>query len=75
MDLIRDGMAQKRRDDLESDYSDTGRIETMAVELKIKSEKWIVISVYKQPTVKAENLLMYWSRTGYLTCAWQVAKT
>ncbi len=45
--FIRDDIVPKRRDDLEIDYIENGRIETMAIEKMIRSEKWIVLNVCK----------------------------
>ena len=43
-------LPQRRLDELEADYlNDDGRIETMAIEIMINSEKWIFYSIYKQP--------------------------
>ena len=60
---IRDDLPQRRRDHLEweeSDNTNEGRIETITVELTIKSEKWAVCSLYKQPKVlQSENLYLF----------------
>ncbi len=35
----------------------TGRIEYLIVEVDLNGEKWLVLSVYKQPKVKDETLI------------------
>ena len=53
--FLRHDLPQFRRNDLEEKFNmnnENGRIELLAVEVKIKSEKWIFISMYKQPKVK-----------------------
>ena len=55
MAFIRNYITQRRRDDLETLEADSGRIECMAIEIMIKSEKWLLVSVYKQPKVNNCN--------------------
>ncbi len=58
MMYIRNDIPQFRRPDIEA-YSfnnDNGRIEILAVECKVNKEKWIFVSIYKQPKVKTNIL-------------------
>ncbi len=48
---IRNDFPQTRREDLEVDCEEGGRIESMVIEARLKCEKWVFISVYKQPKV------------------------
>ena len=53
---IRNDLVQRRRSDLECDVlSERGRVESLCVELYIRSEKWIICSIYKQPTMKVTD--------------------
>jgi len=51
-------MPQRRRQDIElcGFNNEGGRIELLCIEIKINNEKWIIISIYKQPKVKTVNL-------------------
>ena len=50
---VRNDLAQRRRTELEFDVNnENGRLETICVEVFIKSEKWLILSVYKQPVIK-----------------------
>ena len=50
---VRSDIPQKRLNDLEVDINnENGRVETMAVEVILNSEKWVLYSMYKQPKVK-----------------------
>ncbi len=54
---IRNDIAQRRRTDIEIDNDDNnGRIESVCVELYIRSQKWLLVSMYKQPVVKDKFL-------------------
>ena len=59
MMYLRSDMPQNRRTDVEkmSINDRQGRIEILAVEASIKNEKWIFISIYKQPKVKIACLI------------------
>ena len=48
MMFIRDDIAQRRRHDMESV---SVRIEIIIVEIVINKEKWLLLSMYKQPKV------------------------
>ena len=50
--LIRDDLPQCRRKDLEAVNAESGRVEILALELVLRKEKWLLLSVYKQPQVK-----------------------
>ena len=43
---------QKRRSDLEIIELIEGRVECLAVEVRLCNEKWIILSVYKEPKTK-----------------------
>ncbi len=58
MVFIRDDIAHMRRTDLEVNEDRDGRIETLVLEIKIKSEKWVLSSLYKQPKVKPGTMSM-----------------
>ena len=50
---VRNDLVRKRRSDLEFDVSNqTGRVETICIEVYIRSERWIICTVYKQPKLK-----------------------
>jgi hypothetical protein len=50
---VSNDLAQRRRTKLEFDVNnENGRLETICVEVFIKSEKWLILSVYKQPVIK-----------------------
>ena len=49
---IREDITHKRRDDLEVNIDNNGRIEMMVFEMNIKSETWLFTSLYKQPKVQ-----------------------
>ena len=55
---IRNDMPQFRRLELEqlSITNDNGRIEILAVQVTLNKEKWLFISIYKQPKVKIRFL-------------------
>ena len=56
---IRHDFPQYRRSDIENfsiNNNDHGRIEILAVEVSINKEKWVFISVYKQPNVKINTI-------------------
>ncbi len=53
---IRDDVLHKRRSDLEMNDAKCRRIETLVLEIRIKSEIWIISSLYKQPSVKSSIL-------------------
>jgi len=49
----RNDFAQIRRTEQNCDINnENGRLETICVEVFIKSEKWLIFSVYKQPVIK-----------------------
>ena len=50
-------LPQHRRKDLETLQADDGRIETLAIELSLKGEKWLLLSMYKQPLVKSKSFV------------------
>ena len=52
MCYINDEIAPQRRTDIVVNENVSGRIESLAVEITIKKEKWILYSVYKQPLLK-----------------------
>ena len=54
MMIIRNDLPQFWRNDIEKlNMNDcNGRVELMAVEITIKSKKWVCVSIYKQPKVK-----------------------
>ena len=61
---MRNDLPQKRRTDLEIIEVTEGRIECLAIEFRLCNEKWIILSVYKEPKTKdaifisnIENLL------------------
>ena len=56
---IRNDMPQFRRHDIEycSTNNKDSRIEVLAVEVTINKEKWLFISMYKQPKVKASIII------------------
>ena len=56
--FIRNDIPQFRRHDIEkfSVDKENGRIEILAVEVSINKERWIFLSVYKQPKVKVTKL-------------------
>ena len=58
MMFIRNDMAQHRRRDIEThSFNDEhGRIEIMAVEVSIQKDKWLFVSLYKQPKVHVSLL-------------------
>ena len=58
MMFIQNDMAQRRRRDIEThSFNDEhGRIEIMAVEVSIQKDKWLFVSVYKQPKVHVSLL-------------------
>jgi len=50
---VRNDFAQRRWTELEFDINnENGQLETICVEVFIKSEKWLIFSVYKQPIIK-----------------------
>ena len=59
MMYIRNDFPQYRRSDIErfSINNNDGRIEILAVEVSINKEKWIFISIYKQPKVKMNTIV------------------
>ena len=51
MVYIRDDIAHRRRQDLEQ-YSisdERGRLELLCIDVNIRNEQWLFVSVYKQP--------------------------
>ena len=56
---IRNDMAQMRRLDIEQAafQNENGRIEIICVEVTVNKEKWIILSMYKQPKVKTTLLV------------------
>ena len=56
MALIRNDITHKRRNELEFQHNDQGRIETMVFEVLVKHETWILSCIYKQPKVKNQCL-------------------
>ena len=58
MMIVRNDMPQRRRQDIElcAFSNENGRIELLCIEIKIKNEQWIIISMYKQPKVKTHQL-------------------
>ena len=53
---IRNDLTQRRRADLEFDQNHNNtRVESLCIEVYIKSEKWILCSVYKQPNMSDLN--------------------
>ena len=64
MTYLRNDLPKKRRTDLEIMEVTEGRIECLAIEFRLCNEKWIVLSLYKEPKTKdaifirnIENLL------------------
>ncbi len=58
MMYVRSDLSQKRRAEIEHDDIDSdGRIETLAVEVVLNEEKWLICSIYKQPKVKDGKLV------------------
>ena len=55
---IRDDIAHRRRNDIENYCinDDRGRVEILCLEVSIRKEQWLFISVYKQPKVR-NNIL------------------
>ena len=54
---IRSDLPQRRLIELETDYNTiNGRIETLAIEVTLNSEKWLIYSLYKQP--KLSNTIL-----------------
>ena len=51
MMLVRDDIAQRRRQDLDLFSVTSGRIELMVLEIRINAEKWLLVNMYKQPKV------------------------
>ena len=58
--LIRDDLPQCRRQDLEAVNAESGRVEILAIELVLRKEKWIILSVYKQPQLKMPVFSLLW---------------
>ena len=56
MMFIGDDIAQRRRHDIESVSVKSGRIEIIIVEIVINKEKWLLLSMYKQPKVSKSCL-------------------
>ena len=52
MAYVRTELAPVRHSELEVNTDVHGRVESLAVEIHIKDDKWILYSVYKQPIVK-----------------------
>ena len=52
MTYVRNDLLQKRRTDLEIIELTEGRVECLAVEVRLCNEKWIILSVYKEPKTK-----------------------
>lgn len=48
---IRNDIPQRRLKDFEIKTNELGRYESMAIEINLNREKWLIISVYKQPQV------------------------
>ncbi len=59
MMFVRGDVPRLRRTDLEpnSSQTDSGRIESLVVEITGKGEKWICCSMFKQPCIKLADLL------------------
>ena len=53
---VRSDIPHTRGNDMEEYIVSTGRIECMVIELILKSEKWLLCSVYKQPKVPIQIL-------------------
>ncbi len=51
---VRGDTVQSRREDLEIDRAENGRVESLAVEIMLRGEKWIVVNLYKQPIMSTE---------------------
>jgi len=52
MTIVRDDLTHNRRKDLEmNEILNSGRVEMIVLELILKNEKWLFISLYKQPKV------------------------
>ena len=49
MTHIRNDFPQRRRYDLEKCETRVGRVELLVVEITLRSEKWIICNMYKQP--------------------------
>ena len=52
MTYVRNDLPQKRRTDLEIIELTEGRVECLAVEVRLCNEKWIILSLYKEPKTK-----------------------
>ena len=53
---IRSDLPQRRVKELENSEVESGRVEVLANEIVISDEKWLICSVYKQPTVKDADI-------------------
>ena len=49
---VRDDIVQRRMVDMENLHCNSGRIETVIIEITVNCEKWLLCSMYKQPVVK-----------------------
>ena len=74
MMYVRNDIPQFRRPDIEqlSFSNANGRIEILCVECSIKREKWLFISIYKQPKVKVDvviecvdSIMMQYAKGNY----------
>ena len=74
MMYVRDDIPQFRRSDIESVAinNQNDSIEILAIECKINNEKWLFISLYKQPKVKSDilnkvidNIMMHYATDTY----------
>lgn len=72
--IVRDDIPQRQVPDLEISGDESGRIESLAVEIVVRKEKWILCSVYKQPKVSNDTIVAKMSSlidkclTSYKNC-------
>ena len=63
MAYIRSDLVHKRRQDIETELEVApncgGRIELLIIEINVKSEKWCFCSVYKQPKVHKNDIVIF----------------
>ena len=77
MMFVRGDLPQRRRNELEVNTCQSGRIESIAVEITTQDKKWLLFNMYKQPIVKDsdfktifEDVLKSCTRQGmnYIIC-------
>ena len=57
MCYVRTELAPLRLSSLETNNNDNGRIESLAIEIHIKQQKWLLYCIYKQPQVKDKDFV------------------